>query len=248
MEAEPLRARRSTNAGGGSVRNVVLVHGAYADGSSWLDVIELLQRAGLAAMAVQNPLASLADDVAHTRYVLALQDGPTILVGHSFAGTIITEAGMDSAVAGLVYVAARAPDVDEDHTALAKRFPTPPANAGLVFHDGFGALTEEAFLNDFANGVDPVRARTLYAVQGRVSETLFTDRTAEAAWRSKPSWYAVSRRDRTISPELQRFLAQRMHATTVEIDSGHLSMITHPQQISHLILDAAEAAIGRSAP
>jgi pimeloyl-ACP methyl ester carboxylesterase len=246
MEVNAPATQTSSNPGAG-VRNVVLVHGAYADGSSWIDVIEYLQRAGLTATAVQNPLASLTDDVAHTRHVLGLQGGPTILVGHSFAGTIITEAGIDSSVAGLVYVAARAPDVDEDHATLAKKFPTPPANAGLVFHDRFGALTEEAFLNDFANGVDPVRARALYAVQGRVSDTLFTDRTTEVAWRSKPSWYAVSRRDRTISPELQHFLAERMHATTVEIDSGHLSLITHPQQISQLILDAAEAASGRDA-
>jgi pimeloyl-ACP methyl ester carboxylesterase len=244
MEAEPLRAQSSSNAREGSVRNVVLIHGAYADGSSWLDVIECLQRSGLIPTAVQNPLGSLADDVAHTRYVLALQDGPTILVGHSFAGTVITEAGTHPSVVGLVYVAARAPDVGEDYTALAKKFPTPAASTGLVFHEQFGALTEEAFINDFANGVDSVRARALYAVQGRVSDTLFADRTAEAAWRSKPSWYAVSKRDRTISPELQRFMAQRMHATTVEIDSGHLSMITHPQQISQLILDASRAAGG----
>ena len=247
MEAEPCSASKSPDAGGGQVRNVVLVHGAYADGSSWIDVIEHLQRAGLTATAVQNPLLSLADDVAHTRYVLGLQDGATMLVGHSFAGTVVTEAGIDSSVAGLVYIAARAPDVGEDHAALAKRFPTPAANAGLVFHDGFGTLTEEAFLNDFANGIDPVRARTLYAVQGRVSDTLFADKTTEAAWRSKLSWYAVSRRDRTISPELQRFLAHRMQATTLEIDSGHLSMISHPQQISQLIMDAAQAAGERDA-
>src|ERR1700729_2853460 len=226
----------------GTVRNVVLVHGAYADGSSWSEVIERLQGAGLAATAVQNPLTSLADDVAHTRRVLTLQDGPTILAGHSFAGTVITEAGLDPHVAGLVYVAARAPDAGEDYAALAKRFPEPPANAGLVYQDGFGALTEDAFLNDFANGVDRVRARVLYAVQGRVSETLFREKTTAAAWRSKPSWYAISRQDRTISPELQRFLAKRMHATTVEIDAGHLSLIPHPHEVTQLILSATRAA------
>jgi pimeloyl-ACP methyl ester carboxylesterase len=224
-----------------TVRNVVLVHGAYADGSSWSEVIERLQGAGLTATAVQNPLTSLADDVAHTRRVLALHDGPTILAGHSFAGTVITEAGIDPQVVGLVYVAARAPDAGEDYAALANRFPAPPANAGLVYTGGFGALTEDAFLNDFANGVDRARARVLYAVQGRVSETLFGDRTTVAAWRSKPSWYAISQHDRTTSPELERFLADRMHATTVEIDSGHLSLITHPDQIAQLILEAARA-------
>jgi pimeloyl-ACP methyl ester carboxylesterase len=221
---------------------VVLVHGAYADGSSWSGVIERLQRAGLATAAVQNPLTSLADDVAHTRRILALHDGPVILAGHSFAGTVITQAGIDPRVAGLVYIAARAPDADEDYAALAQKFPTPPANAGLVYTDGFGGLTEDAFLNDFANGVDPDQARVLYAVQGRVSESLFHEKTTAAAWRSKPSWYAVSRQDRTISPELQRFLARRMNATTVEIDSGHLSLITHPHEVTQLILSAARAA------
>lgn len=220
---------------------MVLVHGAYADGSSWSEVIERLQGAGLAAAAVQNPLTSLADDVAHTRRVLALQDGPAILAGHSFAGTVITEAGMDPRVVGLVYVAARAPDAGEDYAALANRFPAPPANAGLVYTGGFGALSEDAFLNDFANGVDPVRARVLYAVQGHVSETLFSDRTTVAAWRSEPSWYAISRQDRTTSPELERFLADRMHATTIEIDSGHLSLVTHPDQVAQLIVEAARA-------
>jgi pimeloyl-ACP methyl ester carboxylesterase len=220
---------------------VVLVHGAYADGSSWSEVIERVQRAGLSATAVQNPLTSLADDVAHTRRILALHDGPVILVGHSFAGTVITEAGAHPNVVGLVYVAARAPDAGEDYAALAQRFPAPPANAGLVYTGGFGGLTEDAFLNDFANGVDPARARVLYAVQGRISESLFHEKTTLAAWRSKPSWYAISRQDRTTSPELERFLADRMNATTIEIDSGHLSLITHPDEVTQLILDAAAA-------
>ena len=154
MATQPASASSSPGTFSGTVRNVVLVHGAYADGSSWSEVIERLQGAGLTATAVQNPLTSLADDVAHTRRVLALQDGPTILAGHSFAGTVITEAGIDPHVVGLVYVAARAPDAGEDYAALANRFPAPPANAGLVYTGGFGALTEDAFLNDFANGID----------------------------------------------------------------------------------------------
>lgn len=127
------------------VRNVVLVHGAYADGSSWAGVIEYLQDAGLNVSSVQNPLTSIADDVACTHRALALQDGPTILAGHSFAGTVITEAGVDPKVVGLVYVAARAPDAGEDYGALAKRFPTPPANAGLVYVDGFGGSQKTRF-------------------------------------------------------------------------------------------------------
>ena len=221
--------------------SVVLVHGAYADGSSWSEVIKLLDAAGVAATAVQNPLISLADDVAHTQRILALQPGPAVLAGHSFAGTVISEAGTHPAVAALAYIAARAPDAGEDYAALASGFPAPPASAGLVFTSGFGALTEQAFLGDFANGVEPALARVLYAVQGRVSQALFGDRTTVAAWRSRPAWYAVSRQDRTISPELQRFMAGRMQATTVEVDAGHLSLVSHPQEVSRLILDAVQA-------
>lgn len=223
-------------------RNVVLVHGAYADGSCWAEVIARLQRHGLNVTAVQNPLTSLADDVAATRRILALQEGPTVLVGHSWAGTVISEAGVDPKVSGLVYVAARAPDAGEDYAALAKKFPTPPANAGLVHSGGFAQLSEDAFLRDFANGVEPAKARVLYAAQGRISDALFSGKTTVAAWRTKPSWYAVSKQDRTTATELERFLAQRMKATTIELDSGHLSLITHAEEIANLILQAARAA------
>jgi pimeloyl-ACP methyl ester carboxylesterase len=220
-------------------RNVVLVHGAYADGSCWSEVIGRLQAAGLRATAVQNPLTSLADDVAFTQRILALQDGPTVLVGHSWAGTVISEAGADPKVSALVYVSARAPDAGEDYAALAARFPTPPANAGLVESGGFEQLSEEAFLRDFAGGVDPARARVLYAVQGRVADTLFSARTTVAAWRAKPCWYSISKQDRTTSPELERFLANRMHAVTIEVEGSHLAMITHPLEITDFILSAA---------
>jgi len=222
-----------------TARNVVLVHGAYADGSCWSEVIARLQQAGLNATAVQNPLTSLADDVAATRRILELQDGPTVLVGHSWAGTVISEAGVDPKVSALVYVAARAPDAGEDYPALAAKFPAPPANAGLVKADGFAQLSEEAFLRDFAGDIDPLKARVLYAVQGRISEALFTARTTHAAWRSKPSWYAVSTNDRTASPDLERFVAARMGATTVELAAGHLSILSHPHEITDLILAAA---------
>ena len=221
------------------IRNVVLVHGAYADGSSWSAVIERLQKAGLHVTSVQNPLTSLADDAAATQRALALQDGPTILVGHSWAGTVISQAGNDPKVAGLVYVAARAPDAGEDYGALAARFPTPPASAGLVQSGGYAQLNEQAFLHDFAGDLDPVQARVLYAEQGRISDTLFASRTTEAAWRHKPTWYAVSTNDRTTSPELERFLAKRMNAHTIELASGHLSLLSHPDEITDLILQAA---------
>jgi pimeloyl-ACP methyl ester carboxylesterase len=222
-----------------SARNVVLVHGAYADGSCWSEVIARLQQGGMRATAVQNPLTSLADDVEATRRILALQDGPTVLVGHSWAGTVISEAGVNPKVSALVYVAARAPDAGEDYAALAASFPTPPASAGLVKSDGFAQLNEEAFLRDFAGDLDPAKARVLYAVQGRISDTLFASRTTQAAWKSKPTWYAVSTNDRTTSPDLERFLAKRMNAKTIELESSHLSLISHPDQITNLILEAA---------
>jgi pimeloyl-ACP methyl ester carboxylesterase len=190
---------------------------------------------------VQNPLTSLADDVAATHRIFALQDGPTVLVAHSWGGMVISEAGIDPKVSALVYVAARAPDAGEDYTALAARFPTPPASAGLVKSGGFAQLSEEAFLRDFAGDIEPAKARILYAVQGRISESLFSGKTTNAAWRSKPSWYAISTEDRTISPELERFMADRMKAKTIEVKASHLSLISHPQEITDLIMNAVRA-------
>lgn len=223
------------------MRNVVLVHGAYADGSSWSDVIVRLQAAGMNVTSVQNPLTSLADDVAATQRALALQQGPTIPAGHSWGGTVISQAGVAPNVTGLVYVAARAPDAGEDYAALAAKYPTPPANAGLVGSDGFKQLTQEAFLQDFAGGVPRPRALALYAAQGRISDSLFSGRTTVAAWRQKPTWYAVSKNDKTTSPELERFLAARMRAKTIELDSSHLSIVTHPAAIAQLIITAANS-------
>jgi pimeloyl-ACP methyl ester carboxylesterase len=220
-------------------RNVVLVHGAWADGSSWADVILRLQAAGLNVTAVQNPLTSLDDAVAATRRALALQDGPTVLAGHSWAGTVVSEAGMDPKVTALVYVAARAPDAGEDFVALSGKFPTMPARAGVQENDGFTQLSEEAYLKYFAGDVPGDRARVLYATQQPAAASLFAGRTTVAAWRSKPSWYAVSTLDQTISPDLERFLADRMKATTVELEASHLSLISRPQEIAELILAAA---------
>ncbi len=220
-------------------RNVVLVHGAWADGSSWAEVIPLLQAAGLKVTAVQNPLTSLEDSVAATRRALALQDGPTVLVAHSWGGTVISETGTDPKVSALVYVAARAPDAGEDFVALSAKFPTGPVRAGVQNHDGFTQLAEDSFLRYFANGVEPEQAEVLYAVQQPTAASLFGGRTTVAAWRSKPSWYAVSKDDQTINPDLERFLAKRMNATAVELDAGHLSLVSHPREIADLILAAA---------
>jgi pimeloyl-ACP methyl ester carboxylesterase len=220
-------------------RNVVLVHGLFADGSCWLDVIGRLQAAGLNVTSVQNPLTTLPAAVAAAQRVLDRQDGPTVLVGHSFSGMIVTEAGVHPKVSALVYVAARAPDAGEDYPALAKKYPTPPASAGIVFDGDEGRLTEQAFLHDFAQDLPEARARQLYAVQQPFQKALLTGRTTNAAWRSKPSFYAVSTQDRTINPDLERFMAKRMGATTIEVAASHVSLISHPDVIAELILKAA---------
>ena len=220
-------------------RNVVLVHGLYADGSCWLKVIPLLQQAGLNVTAVQNPLRSLDEDCEFTRRTLALQDGPTVLVAHSYGGEVITQTGVDPKVSALVYCAARAPDANEDYAALAQKYPTPPASAGLVHADGYAQLSEEAFLRDFAGDIDPILARALYAVQGRAAETIFGDRVTQAAWHTKPSFYQVSTKDHTINPDLERFMAKRMNAKTIELDASHLGIISHAGDIANFILEAA---------
>ena len=233
------RSARAATATG--ARNVVLTHGLFADGSCWLDVITRLQAAGLSPTAVQNPLTTLPDAVAETARVLDRQDGPTVLVGHSFAGMIVTDAGVHPKVSAVVYVAARAPDAGEDYPALAAKYPTPPASAGIVFDGDEGRLTEAAFLHDFAGDLPEARARALYAVQQPFHRALLTGKTQNAAWRSKPSFYAVSTQDRTINPDLERFMAKRMGATTIELNSSHLSLISHPDEIAQLILRATRA-------
>lgn len=220
-------------------RNVVLVHGLFADGSCWSEVIPRLQAVGLNVTSVQNPLTTLDEAVASAQRVLARQEGPTVLVGHSFSGMMVTEAGIDPKVTALVYVAARAPDAGEDYTALAKTYPPPPASAGIVFDGDEGRLSEAAFLKDFAGDLPPERAKVLFAVQQPFRRSLLTGKTTQAAWRSKPSFYAVSTEDRTINPDLERFMAKRMNAKTVELKASHLSLISQPQEIANLILEAA---------
>jgi pimeloyl-ACP methyl ester carboxylesterase len=235
----PRNAFAATPAAATKIRNVVLVHGLFADGSCWSEVIARLQAAGLNATSVQNPLTTLPDAVASAERVLARQDGPTVLVGHSFSGMIVTEAGMHPNVSALVYVAARAPDAGEDYTALAKIYPTPPASAGIVFDGDEGRLGEEAFMRDFAGDLPAAKAKVLYAVQQPFQKALLAGKTTQAAWHTKPSYYAVSTEDRTINPDLQRFMAKRMGAKAIEVKASHLALISHPDEIARLILEAA---------
>jgi pimeloyl-ACP methyl ester carboxylesterase len=218
--------------------NVVFVHGLFADGSCWSKVIARLQKEGVNCTSVQNPLTSLQEASEAARRAIALQPGPAVLVGHSYSGMIVSEVGVDPKITALVYVAARAPDAGEDYTALAKKYPTPPASAGIVFNDDWGQLSEEAFLHDFAGDLPPDEARVLYAVQQPFKKSLTADRTTNAAWRSKPSFYAVSIQDRTINPDLERFMAKRMGAKTIEIEASHLGLISHSDAIANLILQA----------
>jgi pimeloyl-ACP methyl ester carboxylesterase len=221
------------------VHNVVLVHGLYADGSSWGKVIPLLQAKGLHVTAVQNPTTSLDADVDAVKRALAQQDGPTLLVAHSYGGMVISQAGDDPKVSGLVYIAARAPDAGEDYPALARKFPAAPASKGLQWSDGYGKLSEDAFVHDFAGDLPHDEAEAYYAVQQPMGKAITMAKTTVAAWHDKPTWYAVSTNDHTINPDLERFMANRMKAHTIEIPASHVSLISHPQEVANLILEAA---------
>ena len=221
-------------------RNIVLVHGLFADGSSWSEVIPRLQLAGLNVTSVQNPLTTLPEAVDSALSVLARQDGPTVLAGHSFSGMIVTDAGVHPNVSAVVYVAARAPEAGEDYTALAKKFPAPPASAGIIFDGDEGRLSAEAFLRDFAGDLPEAKAKALYAVQWPFHKTLLTGKTTHAAWRSKPSWYAVSTKDRTINPDVGTLHGQ---ANGRQNDRGQgeppFPDIASRQRSPNLILEAA---------
>jgi pimeloyl-ACP methyl ester carboxylesterase len=224
--------------------NIVMVHGAWADGSSWSGVIEPLQAAGYHVTAPQFPLTSLADDVARLRHVLALQDGPTILVGHSYGGQVITALGIDTPnVVGLVYIAAFAIDEGESLGALLGQGPPTPALVHQFADDeGFVWLSEDDFVNHFASGIDRVKAKLLYAVQQPLAGSTFGDVMEVPAWKSLPTWYLVAQNDEAIPPDAERMFAQRMGATTVEVPAGHLAMISHPTEVANLT-EAAAASL-----
>lgn len=228
------------------VRNVVLVHGAWADGSSWAKVIALLEKAGLNAIAVQNPLTSFADDVAATKRAIALQDGPTILVGHSWGGVVITEAGADPKVVGLVYVAAFAPDVGVPVADLGKDLPAPPGAAELrPDAQGYLTMTTKGVMESFAPDLPAAQRKIIAATQGATNSTVFSAKVTTAAWKSKPSWYVVAANDRMISPDLERKSAAAIKANTITLQSSHVAMLSHPAEVAKLIIDAARSAAAK---
>jgi pimeloyl-ACP methyl ester carboxylesterase len=223
--------------------NVVLVHGAWADGSSWNAVTEALQAKGYDVTAPQFPETSTEDDVARLRQVLDRLEGPTILAGHSYGGQIITALGPHPDVVGLVYVAAFGLDEGESLGALLGGGPPSPALANIaVDAQGFGWLPEDDFVGHFAADLDPDRARALYAVQQPISMGTFEYTMGEPGWKGAPSWFVVATEDEAIPPDAERQFASRMGATTVEVDAGHLAMVTHPDTVVELVDQAAAAA------
>jgi len=223
--------------------NIVLIHGAWAEGSCWSGVIERLQADGYHVTAPQFPLTALADDVARLRQVLDLQDGPAIVAGHSYGGQVMTALGPDAPnVAGLVYIAAFGLDQGESLGGLLAQGPVTPALAHL-FTDarGFGWLPEDDFVSYFAADVDPVQAKVMYAVQQPLAMSAFGDVMGVPAWKTRPSWYLVAADDQALPPDAERQFAARMGAATVEIPSSHVAMVSHPGEVAQLIKTAAEA-------
>ncbi|HMI25936.1 MAG TPA: alpha/beta hydrolase [Streptosporangiaceae bacterium] len=225
--------------------NIVLVHGAWADGSCWSDVIRRLQADGYHATAPQFPMTALADDVARLRQVLNLQDGPTIVAGHSYGGQIMTALGADAPnAAGLVYVAAFGLDQGESIGGLLASGPVTPALEHMITDkQGFGWLSEDDFVHHFAGDIEPATAKVMYAVQQPLALSAFGDVMGVPAWKSLPSWYLVAQNDEAIPPDAERQFASRMGAITVEIASGHVAMVSHPDAAADLIRQAAAAAV-----
>ena len=225
--------------------NIVLVHGAWADGSSWSAAIEKLQAAGYHVTATQFALTQLADDVARLRQVLARQDGPTVVVGHSYGGQIITVLGEDAPnVVGLVYIAGFGLDEGESIGALLAQGPPTPALAHLdIDEQGFAWLPEDDFVNHFAADVEPSKARVMHAVQQPLAGSALNEVMGVPAWKSHPTWFMVADGDQAIPPDAERQFAARMGATTVEIPTNHVAMVSHPDDVVQLIETAAQAAV-----
>jgi pimeloyl-ACP methyl ester carboxylesterase len=229
-------------AGPSGVKNVLLVHGAWADGSSWNGLIAILQADGYKVTAVQLPLTSLADDVAVVQRALALEDGKTLLVGHSYGGVVITEAGVDPRVAGLVYVSAFAPDAGESALTLNSTVPATPISSDFLPPDaaGFLRISDEGVATDFAPDLPAADQITIAATQGPISAPNGLSASVKnVAWKNLPDWYVIASNDRVISPALESTMAKRMNATTLALQSGHLAMISHAPEVSAFVEKAA---------
>jgi pimeloyl-ACP methyl ester carboxylesterase len=228
---------------GTPVKTMILVHGAFADGSSWAKVVPLLQARGLSVIAVQNPLTSLADDVAATKRAIASATGRVLLVGHSWGGAVISEAGNDPKVAGLMFVAAGAPNAGQSFAEMAAAYPTPAGIQALKADAGhFLSLSPDAVAQDFAQDLPRAQTDVMAVTQGPIAASAFSTKIHNAAWMIVPSWYIVCRNDRMIQPALERALAQKLHAKTLELDSSHVPMLSQPARVAQFIIDAAISA------
>ncbi len=220
---------------------IVLVHGAFADGSSWMEVIPLLQAEGYTVVAVQNPLTSLADDVAAARRVIDDQPGKVVLVGHSWGGSVITQAGNHDKVSALVYVAAFAPQIGQSSAETGKGFPPPPGlSRPVVGSGGYLRLSPETVSRDFAPDLPERQTLVMAATQGPIKAQCFDEKLTVAAWQSKPSWFVVAENDRMIAPEAQRVMAATIKATMTSVRSGHVPMLSRPKEVAGAILAAAK--------
>ena len=241
LAAGLLLAAASGVALAGSDKTVVLVHGAFADGSSWNSVINKLHNQHTELIAVQLPLTSLKDDVAATQRAIARAHGDVVLVGHSWGGTVISEAGNDARVKALVYVAAFAPDSGQSTADLAGSYPAPPGSAGIAkTADGYLYLPGKSVSEDFAPDIKAGEQNALTATQGPIRADAFAEKVTHAAWHDKPSWYVVSKNDRMINPDLERAMAKAIHAKTTEVAASHVSMVSHPEEIARTIEQAAQ--------
>jgi pimeloyl-ACP methyl ester carboxylesterase len=221
------------------VRNVLLVHGAWADGSSWSKVVPLLEAKGLHVIAVQIPLTSFADDVAATQRAIALEDGPVLLVGHSYGGAVITEAGNDPKVAGLIYISAVAPDKGESAFGLITSKPTPIGTELRPDKSGYIKLTPKGVAEDFAQDLSANEISVLTATQVPTNVAAMNAEITIPAWKSKPSWFVIAANDRTISPDLEAAMATKIGATITTVQSSHVVMLAHPSKVASVIVDAA---------
>jgi len=226
------------------VKNIVIVHGGLVDGSGWEGVYNILKKDGYTVTIVQNPTISLADDVAVTNRAIAVQNGPVILVGHSYGGTVITEAGNDPKVAGLVYIAAFALDKGESVSLLIKD-PPPGAPVPPILPpvDGFLLLDKAKFPVSFASDVSPEKAEFMADSQVPWGVDALGGTISEAAWKAKPTWYLLTTEDRMLPPDAQRLMSKRAGATVVEVKSSHAVYVSHPQAVAHIIEEAARGAL-----
>jgi pimeloyl-ACP methyl ester carboxylesterase len=224
------------------IKNVVLVHGAFADGSGWEAVAKILEKDGYTVSVVQHPETSFAEDVKFTKAEIDRQPGPVVLVGHSYGGAVITEAGNDPNVAALVYIAAFAPDTGESAASLEQS--VPPAGKSIKENaDGYFYIDPASFAADFCADVPPAKAEFMAKSQVLFSKDSFTSPVTTPAWKSKPSWYLVATEDRAINPENERKMAKRANAKTIEVSSSHAAYISHPKETARLIQEAATSRI-----